>query len=407
LAAGLARAGHEVTLAVTDITLRDHSVAARELGFCLLPVAGQQLPSIDMLGQVRRELLAAHDPVKQFGLILKHWFDPVALALFEAAQSLCRSSDLVVGHMLIDALRVAAQQAHIPLATVAPAPTGIPSALLRPHGVPNLGRWANPWWWKLARVMTNRAFLPKVNALRRQQGLAPDCDVLTQTWSSQWLNLVAVSPALFERPADWGAQHRVCGFLNPPAQQRLEEVAPGLQEFLAAGEPPVYFTYGSLMPWHLPLLREEAHIWLAAVRRVGCRAIFQLPWDDLGAFEQDPRVFHVQRSPHRLIFPKCAMVVHHGGAGTTQTALRAGRPAVVVAHLVDQFFWGAQLERLGVAGRSLQRRGLLAAGLAKSIIEVRQSPAMARRAALLGRTMSAEDGVQVAVQTIEASIARR
>jgi len=252
----------------------------------------------------------------------------------------------------------------------------------------------------------NRICLPRVNALRARQGLAPDHDVVTQSWTSQWLNLVAVSPVLCERPADWGAHHQVCGFLNLALEQRVEQVPPGLEEFLRAGEPAVYFTFGSMMPADLEYLREVARIWFSAVRRAECRAVFQLPWDDLCAFEQDERVFKVQRAPHGAVFPKCAMVVHHGGAGTSQSSLLAGRPAVIVAHVGDQLYWGSELRRLGVAGRLLNRRNLSAAELARAIVEVRNCPQMAGRAALLGRAMAAEDGVEVAVGAIEERMAR-
>jgi len=33
--------------------------------------------------------------------------------------------------------------------------------------------------------------------------------------------------------------------------------------------------------------------------------------------------------PHELLLPQCALVVHHGGAGTTQAALLAGEEQVV------------------------------------------------------------------------------
>ena len=32
--------------------------------------------------------------------------------------------------------------------------------------------------------------------------------------------------------------------------------------------------------------------------------------------------------PHTWLFPRCSVIVHHGGAGTTATALYAGVPQV-------------------------------------------------------------------------------
>ncbi|KAJ0959662.1 hypothetical protein J5N97_000680 [Dioscorea zingiberensis] len=51
-------------------------------------------------------------------------------------------------------------------------------------------------------------------------------------------------------------------------------------------------------------------------------------------------VFPLEDYPHDWLFPQCAAVVHHGGAGTTATGLRAGCPTTVVPFFGDQFFWG-------------------------------------------------------------------
>jgi sterol 3beta-glucosyltransferase len=405
LAAGLASAGHEVTLLATDIHRRDYSALAQKLGFAWLSVTSPDLPSPEGLEELGRKLFGTTNPMKQVELITQHLLEPARYAMFDAAQNLCRSNDVIVGHILIDPLRVAAEKAGVPLATISLAHNAIPSPHTRPYGFPKVGRWATPLWWKLAQAMMNRAFLPNVNALRERQGLAPDRDVLTQTWASERLNLIAVSPVLCELPSDWSTNHRVCGFLNLRVDQSVEETPPGLDEFIAGDEPPVYFTFGSMMPSNLDYIRGVADIWSSAVRLAACRAIFQFPWDDLSAVETDARVFKVKRSPHKTIFPNCALVVHHGGAGTTQTTLLAGRPSVVVAHLVDQFFWGSELERLGVAGPSQKRKGLSAGRLAKSITKALNSREMLRRAASLGRAMAEEDGVKVAVSAIEAMVA--
>jgi vancomycin aglycone glucosyltransferase len=56
-----------------------------------------------------------------------------------------------------------------------------------------------------------------------------------------------------------------------------------------------------------------------------------------GSFAAD--VLVIGSVSHRPLFPRVAAVVHHGGAGTTAAATRAGRPQVVVPHLFDQFLW--------------------------------------------------------------------
>ena len=40
--------------------------------------------------------------------------------------------------------------------------------------------------------------------------------------------------------------------------------------------------------------------------------------------------------------------MHHGGAGTTTTAARAGAPQVVVPRIVDQPYWAGRVADLGI-----------------------------------------------------------
>jgi sterol 3beta-glucosyltransferase/vancomycin aglycone glucosyltransferase len=401
LAAGLAAAGHDVTLVVTDLNHADYSGYARTLGFSLRAVNDPLSPSGAQLDDVGRQLFASASPLRQLQTLMRALFEPTRPTLYEASRALCAGSDIVVGHLILDPLRAAAQRGGVPWVTLAPAPMGIPSAIERPFGTPDFGRWATPALWRLARAVLNRSFLPGVNAFRARHGLAPDDDVLTQTWTSSRRNLLACSPVLLEPRVEWAEPHRVCGFLNLPDTSLLEAMAPGLEEFLSGGAPPVYFTFGSMMPANLDYIRDVAAIWSSAVARVGCRAIFQLPWHDPADVPTGAQVFLVQRAPHRRIFPRCALVVHHGGAGTSQAALLAGRPAIVVAHVIDQFYWAAQLSRLGAGGEPLRRKGLTAAALAAAIARLLRAPRAARVAHALGQLMAQEDGVQCAVRAIE------
>jgi len=401
LAAGLVAAGHEVTLAVTDNIGRDYSAVANKYGFKLIAVPNPEIHDPAEVEAVWREILSAGNPIKQARMVMEYGFDPAMEAMYVAARELCATNNAVIGHFFVYPLRVAAEKAGVPIATLNVVHNCLPSAYICPPGMPDLGKWFYPLGWALVRKMVNRIFLPRVNALRSREGLSPDRDVMTQTWASERLNLIAVSPHICDLPKDWDNRHQVCGFLNPPLDTRMEELPVGLDEFLTAGESPVYITFGSMMPNSLEYIRETADLWTAAIRQVGCRAIIQLPVDDLSIFDTDDRVLKVKRSPYVSVFPRCAAIVHHGGAGTTQSSLLAGRPSIVVAHMADQFFWGDELKRLGAGGKTLSRKGLSAGKLAKGIEKVLADSGMAERAASLGQQIARENGVATAVRLIE------
>lgn len=403
LSAGLVRAGHEVTLLVSDNIGRDYSHYAARFGFRLQEVRNPEIPSSREAERIWRQIIEVGNPIRQAELVMKFGFDPLTERMFDAATTLCNNVDAIVGHFFLFPLQIAAGKAGVPFATVNVVHNCLPSADIPPPGLPDLGHWSYPLGWRLVRKMVNRIFLPRVNALRRREGLKPATDVMSQVWSSDLLNLVAVSPTICHRPNDWKPNDLVCGFLNLPAEN-TEEPPDGIEEFIASGDLPIYFTFGSMMLHELDYIRQAASIWMNTVRRLNYRAIFQLPWDDLDAFESDERVFKVKGSPYNTIFPKCAGIVHHGGAGTTQSSLLAGRPSVVVAHMADQFFWGSELERLGVAAPTQKRKSLTAEELAKAIRVMLNKPEMAKQASMLGRAVAQETGVENAVRLIESRL---
>jgi UDP:flavonoid glycosyltransferase YjiC (YdhE family) len=99
--------------------------------------------------------------------------------------------------------------------------------------------------------------------------------------------------------------------------------------------------------------------------------------------------------------------VHHGGAGTTQSVMRAGKPSVVVANISEQEHWGRELRRLGIAGRPAKRRSVTAALLARRLRHVLAAPAMAERAADVACAMKDEHGVDAAVALVMQAFAQR
>jgi UDP:flavonoid glycosyltransferase YjiC (YdhE family) len=95
-------------------------------------------------------------------------------------------------------------------------------------------------------------------------------------------------------------------------------------------------------------------------------------------------------------------IVHHGGAGTTAAAVRAGAPQVVVPFHGDQPFWADLTWRLGVGTAPIARRKLNARRLAAAIETALGDGELRRKAAELGAQVRQEDGVKKAVEVIAA-----
>ena len=203
LAAGLVKAGHEVTLVVTDNIGRDYSELAKRFGYQLVSVTNPEIPSAEVADKVWRQIIELANTIKQAELVMKYGFDPVVEPMYDAAVKLCKENDAVIGHFFVYPLRAAAEKSGVPMATVNIVHNCIPSRWIRPPGIPDLGRWSYGFGWRLVQTMVNRIFLRRVNSLRIREGLQPDTDIMTQTWASDRLNLIAVSPQICQAPPDW------------------------------------------------------------------------------------------------------------------------------------------------------------------------------------------------------------
>jgi sterol 3beta-glucosyltransferase len=403
----LARRGHQVELVYTEIGERRYEAVAASLGFTARGVASP-IVSPERAIEIGLKVLRTRDQLQQGLIISRGLLEPVIQPTFEAAVDLCRRSDLFVHHFILHSARAAADLTKVPAITMQFAHMLIPSREIHPTGTPALGEWGNALGWRLARLALNLTLLRDVNRFRARVGVPPIKDLMRDAWPSHLLNLVAASPALIERPADWPAWNQLCGFLELPSHEH-EEVSPEVDAFLGSGSPPVFMGFGSLMPIAGNIhITETLDTFEEAARLAGCRAIIQSEVDSSTALAagrpSTDRVLFIKRTPHKLVFPRCAAVVHHAGAGTTHTTLRAGVPSVPVPHVSDQFGWSDELHRLGVAPRPIRRAKLSAALLAERIKATIDDPRMKQAAMALGARMQSDNGPETAADLIESAV---
>jgi len=261
-----------------------------------------------------------------------------------------------------------------------------PSPFLPPGRIPG---WLNRTSHRLVNDLIWRAFRARINAARAAtMGQAPR----RRLWTGQPM-LYGISPSLLPRPPDWPDNAQICGQWVPPAAGWSPPDS--LAEFLGAGEPPLYLGFGSMAAL------DRRALLAALIPAVdGRRALFYPGWSGIQASDLPGNFLAIGDTPHDWLFPRVSIAVHHGGAGTSHSAVRAGVPSVVVPFAGDQFFWADCLRRAGVAPPPIAAKGLTASALARAIASA-DGAAMRSRAAALGTSMRAEDGLGRAVAWIE------
>ncbi|KAI5118322.1 hypothetical protein M0805_006605 [Coniferiporia weirii] len=197
-----------------------------------------------------------------------------------------------------------------------------------------------------------------------------------------------ISPSLVPKPKDWKNHIDIVGFyfLNLSVNYTPPE---DLAAFLAAGPPPIYIGFGSIVVDDPQALTS---VIFQAVANTGVRALVSAGWGGLGSGDVPDNVFILGNVPHDWLFDKVCAVCHHGGAGTTAIGLQMGKPTIVVPFFGDQPFWGDMIYRSGAGPKPVRRKDLDVERLTEAIQFVLKPEA--RAASLrLSRQIQAEDGI--------------
>ncbi|MVU75738.1 glycosyltransferase [Nocardia sp. ET3-3] len=389
----LAERGHDVTVAVSpnlvEFTER-HGVSTVPFG----------VDSDELLRAQRDDRRFRHpNPVQRVRAVVdlqRRGFAEAALDLLNLAED----SEVLVSGMACEeiAAEVACQQ-DIPLAAMhffpirpSAAVPVVPAAWAR-RLPPTLNRLG---WQALTRARA-AALASEITAFRTV-GSAPECSSPCEIHGdgrftedpASYVAIQAYDPNLFPGLAEEIGPVPFTGF--PVVTDAGAGIGGELGEWLIAGPAPVYAGFGS-MPVADPIAIES--MVREVGRRLGLRVLL------VGKMFRErisPDLAVVDQVDHRAVLPLCAAAVHHGGAGTTAAALRAGVPSVICSVQADQPYWGRQIEALGL-GATAPFAGLTANRLERLLIRA-TAPEITLRAAAYGARFR-DDGVRRAADVIE------
>lgn len=272
----------------------------------------------------------------------------VLAAQYEDLRSAAAGCDAVVAAGLFPsaaAARCVAEEKNIPYAFATFCPLFYPSAQHPPHAYPghplppeitdNLALWA----WDVG--VKNAIFGGAVNALRERIGLPMVDNVRDHVFTGR--PLLAADEVLGPWRGPGPLEVVQTGAWILPDERPLPD---DLTAFIEAGAAPVYVGFGSM-----PMVGTKEAATRAAIeaaRTHGRRVVLSHGWAELAATDDQGDVFTIGEVNQQALFPRMAAVVHHGGAGTTTTATRAGAPQVIVPQIVDQPYWASRVAALGV-----------------------------------------------------------
>jgi UDP:flavonoid glycosyltransferase YjiC (YdhE family) len=300
----------------------------------------------------------------------------------EVLPEAARGMDCVIGAGPVLAAASAAELHRIPYHFVAYTPTLLPSVEHSPALTPMQlrSRTSNRVLWWIVRKGFLGLMARRLREPRRRLGLPRITDAYRHLLGER--PIVAADAHLAPLPSDLAPHCTQIRCLHPTDGDPLP---PKLEAFLDTGPPPVYLGFGSMTD---PDPVETTRRLLTAIEALGCRALISRGWAGLGDVPLPEGVLGIDGVSHASLFPRLAAVVHHGGAGTTHTAARAGVPQIILPHVLDQFYFARRVAELGIGPPGIPRRKLRVESLIEALRATLDAEIMTERARELGERLA-------------------
>ncbi len=401
LANGLVKAGHDISFC----TCGGFEQEVQAIGVPFLPIRNDILDFLDTAaGHSVMEEAAGITGVIRTWLKLKKLMKPIQQGVIEDCWDAVQktSPDVIVFHPKTFGAPSFAEKCGANAVLVTPFPAFVSTGEFPAAGFPALplGRWYNRLTYRIINALFSRMSGSYVEAWRSDNGLAPLTDglsLLRMPDGDPLPVLHAYSPSIIPNPDDWPEQAMATGYCFLE-QESSWTPDPDLARFLEKGPPPVYVGFGSMTGKDPKRL---THTVIEALDEAGYRGLLATNWGGLADVSLPDHIYRIREAPHDWLFPKVAAAVHHGGAGTTAAALRAGIPSVICPFFGDQPFWARRISELGVGTGPLPQKTLNPKMLASAIRRVLEDENIRQKAAGFGTLIRAEDGVRSAVCAIE------
>lgn len=324
-------------------------------------------------------------------------------AIVDGMESALEGADCLISSYLFPMNKAIAQKHGVPFISYAFAHNTVPSRFYPPHDFPRLRgmpdwiqlRW-NRLCWQIGNFVVDATINATISRSLKRKGLPPVRDFFSK---SAELVLVAVSPGLMRPRIKLNPRFQFAGYCrwqsptDPVAEARIrafrgDSLAPVLTFGSMVYERPQAFMDRLVASWP----RER-------------KLIVQPGWSGFKVPTGATNILEVGAMSHDQLFQHASVVIHHGGAGTTASVLHAGKPHIVVPHIGDQDFFGAEIVRLGCGIRA--RKSTWPEKLASKVAKIEGRPTYLNAARECLEVLSHEDGPAESVRQIELFLEHR
>jgi UDP:flavonoid glycosyltransferase YjiC (YdhE family) len=250
----------------------------------------------------------------------------------------------------------------------------------------NFGAFINKLTYKLANFGLIKTISGSLKYLTEKKGLNSK-DIRRALFENK--AIYTISPSLFRRPHYWKENLQVLGYHERKKTVNWTPSAE-LEEFIGNHDKLLLATFGSMINTDP---KNKTKILLEALEKNNVPAIINTAAG--GLIEPDTYnkelFFFVDNIPYDWVFPKVYGVVHHGGSGTTHSAIKYGCASLIIPHIIDQYVWNKLVAQKEVGPLGIDVSRISIRKLTPKINDLYTNPNYKKQAELLGKEMREEE----------------
>lgn len=387
VASELLRRGHIVTLSLPQIFEKE----AKDLDLNYV------LQGSDDIGGM---LEGAAQTSQSFKHILK-WIRRVIDNQFEQFIPVLQEHDLFVSTNTEFAAVSIAEYCKKPIIRTAYAPL-IPGKKIAPPIIPlsNTNKVFTPsFMWSLLNRGTDFMVKKTLNKNRKSLGMSP-IKTYGMHAAGNAYNYLMHSSYLGNTDPDWPFKWDIGGYCFNNSFNYDTSDYEKLIGFIKKDErPTIFFTFGSCDAKKKDVFCQRLY---EACINSDFKLIVGSGWSKTGShLSSNDNLYIMDKAiPHKLIFPHCSAIIHHGGSGTTHSVASAGIPQMIIPLIIDQDYWASRVRELGV-GPGKIKISISKEELRQKINDLVKNKEYRKNAVNLSHNISTENGVNTFCDYIE------
>jgi UDP:flavonoid glycosyltransferase YjiC (YdhE family) len=261
----------------------------------------------------------------------------------------------------------------------------------------NLGVKLNKFTYRFSNFFLFKTINSSTKRYHKELGVKISSSILKKHILGEEEMIYTISPSLFPKPSDWSDNVHIVGYHEKEMNSDWKP-SKEMEDFISQHDKILFITFGSMTN---PNPVQKTKEILSVLTKHKIPAIINTASGGLVNVQDFPDyIMFLDTVPYNWILPKMYAVIHHGGSGTTHTALKYGCASMIIPHILDQHIWNDLLSELKLGPKGMSIKKFSTKGFENGVLNLLNTNEYKENAVKIGKEILKEDNEDYLLKVI-------